>query len=130
MVSISPRRTTGLALVLSAAALGLTGCGKEGFQTEPVPAPPTTISVVAADRLCGIFDAQKGTWKALGPQVAQVAFTGVMKLWTIDDTVAGAAVAYNRRIVDTATMRACPRVRSAVLKALEVPDLRAALGGF
>ncbi|MFD3706195.1 hypothetical protein ACFWUP_23900 [Nocardia sp. NPDC058658] len=130
MISISPHRATGLALVLTAAALGLTGCGKEGYQTEPVPPPPTTISAEAAGRLCGILDGQKGTWKSLGPQVAQVAFTGVMNLWTIDDTVAGAAVAYNRDLVDTATTRACPQVRSAVLKTLGVPEFRAALGGF
>ncbi|MFE1592336.1 hypothetical protein [Nocardia sp. NPDC058705] len=130
MVSISPHRTTGLVLVLTAAALGLTGCGKEGFQTEPVPPPVTTVSAAAAGELCGILDGQKGTWKALGPQVAQVAFTGVMNLWTIDDTVAGAAVAHDRRIVDTTTTRACPQVRSAVLKVLGVPDLRSALGGF
>ncbi|MFC6012320.1 hypothetical protein [Nocardia lasii] len=130
MARISPHRRAKVAVVVAVAALGLTGCGRGGYQTEPVPAPPTTISPAAVGELCSIFNTQKGTWKALGPQVAQVAFTGVMRLWTIQDTVAGAAVAYNRNIVDTATSRACPRVRTAVLGVLDVASLRVALNGF
>ncbi|MGY0499979.1 hypothetical protein ACWZHB_15950 [Nocardia sp. FBN12] len=130
MISTPPRRATGLALVLSAAALGLTGCGESGYETQPPHPTEPTISQASVQELCGILDGQKGTWKALGPPVARVAFTGAMKLWTVNDTVANAAISYNRRIVDTVTIRTCPQVRDATMKSLDVPDLKAALGGF
>ena len=53
-----------------------------------------------------------------------------MTLWTVNDTVANAAIAYNRNIVDTVTIDTCPRVREATLASLDVPDLKVALGGF
>ncbi|WP_446222869.1 hypothetical protein ACTWPB_24385 [Nocardia sp. IBHARD005] len=131
MISTPPRRAAGFALVLAAAALGLTGCGKDsGYQTQPYQPTEPTISQASVQELCGILDGQKGTWKALGPKVARVAFTGAMKLWTVNDTVANAAISFNRRIVDTVTIRTCPRVRDATVKVLDVPDLKAALGGF
>ncbi|WP_278264353.1 hypothetical protein [Nocardia sp. AG03] len=121
----------GLVLVLAAAALGLTGCGKEsGYETEPPQPTEPTISQASVDELCGILDGQKGTWKALGPEVARVAFTGAMKLWTVQDTVANAALSYDRDVVDTVTGRTCPVVRVDTLAVLAVPTLRTALGGF
>ncbi|WP_410872343.1 hypothetical protein [Nocardia sp. A7] len=131
MISTPPRRLGGFAMALVAATLGLSGCGKEsGYQTQPPQPTEPTISQASVQDLCGILDGQKGTWKALGPRVARVAFTGAVRLWTVNDTVANAAISYNRRIVDTVTIRTCPQVRDATVKALDVPDLKAALGGF
>ncbi|TCJ95232.1 hypothetical protein [Nocardia alba] len=131
MISTTPRRAAGLALMLTGAALGLTGCGgNSGYQTQPPQPTEPTISQASVRELCGILDGQKGTWKALGPQVARVAFTGAIRLWTVNDTVANAAIAYNRHIVDTVTIQTCPRVRDATLASLEVPDIEVALGGF
>ncbi|MFD3460293.1 hypothetical protein ACFWVM_11315 [Nocardia fluminea] len=131
MISTTPRRAAGFALTLTAAVFGLTGCGGDsGYQTQPPQPTEPTISQASVDELCGILDGQKGTWKALGPRVARVAFTGAMKLWTVNDTVANAAIAYNRNIVDTVTIDTCPRVRDATLASLDVPDLKVALGGF
>ncbi|MFE3543357.1 hypothetical protein ACFXK0_10315 [Nocardia sp. NPDC059177] len=120
-----------LVLALAAAALGLSGCGEEsGYETEPPAPSEPTISPASVEELCGILDGQKGTWKALGPPVARVAFTGAMRLWTVQDTVANAALSYNRDIVDIVTVRTCPVVRDHMLTVLAIPDLRAALGGF
>lgn len=124
-------RTAGVLLVLTATTLGLSGCGGDsGYEiVGPAPAEPT-ISQASVDELCGILDGQKGTWKALGPPVARVAFTGAMKLWTVQDPVANAAISWNRHIVDTVTTRTCPEVRTATLKVLDQPDLKTAIGGF
>ncbi|MFD3744285.1 hypothetical protein [Nocardia sp. NPDC058633] len=131
MISTLPRRSAGLVLVLAAASLGLTGCGNDsGYQTEPPFPTEPTISQGSVEQLCGILDGQKGTWKALGPRVARVAFTGAVRLWTVNDTVANAAISYDRHIVDTVTIRTCPRVRDATVESLDVPDLKTALGGF
>ncbi|MGW4631890.1 hypothetical protein [Nocardia sp. NPDC004415] len=129
MRSTAPRY--GLVLVLAAAALGLTGCGKEsGYETEPPAPTEPAISQASVDELCGILGGQRGTWRALGPEVARVAFTGAMKLWTVQDTVANAALSYNRNVVDTVTDRTCPVIRADTLAVLAVPTLRTALGGF
>ncbi|WP_316575273.1 hypothetical protein [Nocardia canadensis] len=117
--------------VLTVTALGLSGCGDDSGYGDagPVPTEPT-ISQASVDELCGILDGQQGTWKALGPRVARVAFTGAMKLWTVQDTTANAALSWNRHIVDTVTTQTCPVVRDDTLVVLDVPDLKAALGGF
>lgn len=131
MIPTPPRRAAGFALALTAAALGLTGCGNDsGYQTQPPYPTEPTIAQDSVQELCGILDGQKGTWKALGPQVARVGFTGAVRLWTVNDTVANAAISYNRRIVDTVTLRTCPQVRDATIASLDVPDLKTALGGF
>lgn len=133
MRSTVPRRgrTASALLVLAVTALGPSGCGNDSSYEDagPVPTEPT-ISQASVDELCGILDGQQGTWKALGPAVARVAFTGAMKLWTVQDTVANAALSWNRHIVDTVTTQTCPVVRTDTLVVLDVPDLKAALGGF
>ncbi|MDO3646827.1 hypothetical protein [Nocardia mangyaensis] len=132
MRSTTPHRgrITGVLLVL-AVTLGLSGCGDDsGYQTqEPQPSEPT-ISQETVNDLCGILDAQKGTWKAIGPPVARVAFLGSVRLWTVRDGVAGAAIAYDPHIVDTVTERTCPEVRTATLVVLDQPDMKTAIAGF
>ncbi|MFE6921343.1 hypothetical protein ACFVAV_09890 [Nocardia sp. NPDC057663] len=124
-------RVAGVLLVLAAATLGPSGCGNDSGYDDvgPTPTEPT-ISQASVDELCGILGGQKGTWKALGPQVARVAFTGAMELWTVQDPVANAAIAWNRHIVDTVTTRTCPEVRTDTLTVLDLPDLKTAIGGF
>ncbi|MFI5498506.1 hypothetical protein ACIA5E_05515 [Nocardia asteroides] len=124
-------RSTGLLLVLATTALGISGCGNDSGYDDAGPTPTEpTISQPSVDELCGILDGQKGTWHALGPRVARVAFTGAMKLWTVQDTVANSAISWNRHIVDTVTTQTCPVVRDETLVVLDVPDLKTALGGF
>lgn len=125
------RRVTGTLLVLTVTALGLSGCGRDsGYETEPPHPSEPVLAQETVNDLCGILDAQKGTWRAIGPSVAQVAFIGAMRLWTVRDGTANAAISYNRSIVDIVTDQTCPEVREATLDVLDQPDLRTALAGF
>ncbi|MGM7643678.1 hypothetical protein ACSVDM_02155 [Nocardia sp. JW2] len=124
------RRHAATLLLLPVAGITLAGCGGDsGYETGPEPIEPT-ISQPTVDSLCSILDAQQGTWKALGPEVAHVAFSGAMTLWTQRDTTANAAIAYDRYIVDTVTQRSCPEVRRETLAVIDYPDLKTALNGF
>ncbi|MFC4128824.1 hypothetical protein [Nocardia rhizosphaerae] len=121
--------TTGVLLAVAAAS-GLSGCGGDsGYEQGPAPTEPT-ISQATVDELCGILDTQQGTWHAIGPPVARVAFLGAMRLWAVRDLTANAAISYDNGIVDTVTIRSCPEVRTDTLAVLDVPDIRTALGGF
>ncbi|MFC4373729.1 hypothetical protein ACFO5K_06405 [Nocardia halotolerans] len=126
----STRRRQAAVLLLVPAVLALAGCGNSGYETEDPPATVTTVSQPTVRELCGMLDSQKGTWRALGPEVANVAFLGAVRLWTVRDTAANAAIAHDSRIVDTVTGRSCPEVRSDTLAVLDVVDLETALIGF
>ncbi|GGK38514.1 hypothetical protein [Nocardia camponoti] len=126
----SRRQAAAMSLTAVVLMSGLAGCAKKGFETEPPAPTEPVISTASVNEVCGIFAGQKGTWKAIGPSVARVAFLGAVRLWTTLDLTANAAIAYNRGIVDERTSEQCPEVRAATLSVLNVSKLETVLNAF
>ncbi|MFE1591310.1 hypothetical protein [Nocardia sp. NPDC058705] len=121
------RRAALIGLLVVAGCATSTEAPDPGLPPSDASAPE--ISDAAAVHLCEMMAPDLDTWRAQGATVARVSFNGTVQNWAVRSGGINVAVARNRAVIDTVTLKHCPDVRQQAVQALDAPDLASALAG-